>query len=87
LLAHLRSNAVTDLLGCGMMTHMCIDATVRAAKDLGFSLTLIGDACATRDLEIDGERVPADAVHKSFLAALNGTYATVTSCKHYLESH
>lgn len=87
LLAYLQSTGVTDLVVCGMMTHMCIDATVRAAKDLDFKLTLIGDACATRDLEIEGERVPAKAVHNSFLAALNGTYATVTSCKYYLESN
>ena len=33
-----------------MMTHMCIDATVRVAFDFGFQCTVIHDACATKDL-------------------------------------
>jgi nicotinamidase-related amidase len=50
-----------------MMTHMCVDATTRAAKDLGFNITLIGDACATKNLEINGQKVAATDVHASFL--------------------
>ena len=34
---YLQSNKVTDLVICGMMTHMCVDATTRAAKDFGFN--------------------------------------------------
>lgn len=55
----------------GMMTHMCVDATARAAVDLGFDLLVAGDACATRDLQHDGTTIPANLVHKSFLAALS----------------
>ncbi|NJC98660.1 MAG: cysteine hydrolase, partial [Anaerolineae bacterium] len=33
---------------CGMMTHMCVDATARAAADLGFQVLIAEDACATR---------------------------------------
>ena len=33
-----------------MMTHMCIDATARAAADLGYKVSVIEDACASRDL-------------------------------------
>jgi nicotinamidase-related amidase len=69
---------------CGMMTHMCIDATTRAAKDFGYDSTLIGDACATRALEINGEKVKAADVHNAFLAALNSTYATIKTTKEYL---
>ena len=54
----------------GMMTHMCVDATARAAVDFGFDVIVAEDACATRDLEHGGTTVPADLVHKSFLAAL-----------------
>lgn len=46
-----------------MMTHMCIDATVRAAVDLGFETTLIEDACATKDLSYLDKVVPAEQVH------------------------
>ena len=55
---------------CGMMTHMCVDATTRAAADLGFQVLLAEDACATRDLTYGDTTIPADLVHKSFLAAL-----------------
>jgi nicotinamidase-related amidase len=36
LLDELRSRHSSSLCFCGMMTHMCIDTTVRAAADLGF---------------------------------------------------
>jgi len=72
------------LVICGMMTHMCIDATTRAAKDFGFECTVIGDACATKDLEIDGRHIMATDVHASFLAALSYFYSTVKTTKDYL---
>jgi nicotinamidase-related amidase len=84
LLDHLKGNNISDLVICGMMTHMCVDATVRAAKDLGFNCTLIGDACATKNLEINGTVVKATDVHNGFLAALNYFYSTVKTTKQYL---
>jgi len=60
-----------------MMTHMCIDATVRAACDHGFECIVAADACTTRDLTFAGATVPAAMVQRAFLAALNGTYAQV----------
>ena len=62
-----------------MMTHMCIDATTRAACDHGFECIVAADACATRDLAFAGETVPAAMVQRAFLAALKGTYAQVTT--------
>ena len=85
LLEYLKSLNITDLVICGMMTHMCVDATTRAAKDFGFNITVIGDACATRNLTINGEVVKAADVHRSFLAAFNGFYALVITTKEYLE--
>ncbi len=70
---------VTDLVIAGMMTHMCIDTTVRAANDLGFNVTLVGDACATRDLEFEGTTVPAQHVQAAYLAAIDGSFAQVVS--------
>jgi nicotinamidase-related amidase len=77
LLELLRTDQVSRLVICGMMTHMCIDATVRAASDYGFECIVAADACATRDLAFTGETVPAAMVQRAFLAALNGTYAQV----------
>jgi nicotinamidase-related amidase len=84
LLVHLKSLGIEKLVICGMMTHMCVDATTRAAKDFGFDCTLIGDACATKALEINEQRMEAEAVHNSFLAALNYFYARVINTEEYL---
>ena len=65
------------LLVAGMMTHMCVDATVRAAFDLGLECRVAGDACATRALAYQDETIAARQVHAAFLAALNGVYAEV----------
>jgi len=86
LLESLKETEITGLVICGMMTHMCVDATVRAAKDFGFNCTLVGDACATKELEINGEKVKAADVHNAFLAALKSTYATIISTNNYLTS-
>jgi nicotinamidase-related amidase len=63
----------------GMMTHMCVDATARAAADFGFQLWIAEDACATRDLEFNGTIVSADHVHKAFMAALRSYGQVMTS--------
>ena len=77
LLEKLQSAGIKQLLVCGMMTSMCVDATVRAAFDLGFECTVASDACATRDLVFNGGTIPANHVHGAFLAALGAVYATV----------
>ena len=75
----LHARGVDSLVLCGMMTSMCVDATVRAAVDLGFDTTVVHDACATCDLQFDGRNVPAAEVHSAFLAALGDGYAAVVS--------
>ncbi|MDP8169978.1 cysteine hydrolase family protein [Pasteurella skyensis] len=77
LFEYLKNNDIENLVILGMMTHMCVDATVRAGKDLGFTIKVIGDACATKDLEIFGKQVDAENVQKSFLSALNYFYSEV----------
>lgn len=83
----LREDGVTKIVVVGMMTHMCIDATVRAAVDLGFEAVLIEDACATRDLSYGNKTVPAEQVHYAFVSALNGMYANVTSTDAFLQKN
>ena len=73
----LERHGIKQLAVAGMMTHMCVDASVRHAADLGYKVTLLGDACATRAQSFAGETVPARQVHAAFLAALNGFYAKV----------
>ena len=73
----LRSEGIDQLVVAGMMTSMCVDATVRAAVDLGFAVTVVGDACAAPDLEYAGVNVPGEQVHAAFIAALADGYAAV----------
>jgi nicotinamidase-related amidase len=75
--SYLQSKNIARLIIVGMMTHMCIDSTVRAAFDLGYECIVLSDCCATRSLKIHGNEVPAIDVQYSFLAALNGVFAKV----------
>ena len=63
----------------GFMTHMCVEATARAAIDNGLRATVIASATATRDLPdpLTGAVVPAAEVHRNALAALADRFATV----------
>jgi nicotinamidase-related amidase len=70
LLDLLKSWEIERVIITGMMTHMCVDGTARAASDLGFDVIVAEDACATRDLKFGETTIPAEYVHKSFLAAL-----------------
>lgn len=66
----LKSWEIERLIITGMMTHLDVDATARAAADLGFAVIIAEDACATRDLNYGNTTIPAELVQKSFLAAL-----------------
>jgi nicotinamidase-related amidase len=86
LLEKLRADGIDNILVCGMMTHMCVDATVRAAFDFGFSCTVAHDACATRDLNFNGTISPAVHVHASFMAALGAVYAQIKGADDIINS-
>ena len=79
LLSYLQKNNINELVIAGMMTHMCIDTTTRAAFDLGFKCYLAHDACATKSLTFDGQHITAAHVQLAYLAALNGLFAQVES--------
>ena len=79
LLATLRALGVNKLVVAGMQTQMCVEAAVRAAADYGFEVTVVHDACATRNLAFDGTTVPAAQVHAAALAAMKSSYAKVVS--------
>ncbi|YCI07074.1 cysteine hydrolase (plasmid) [Ensifer sp. D2-11] len=80
----LSSAGVDEVTVVGAMSHMCIDATARAASDLGFKTTVVEDACSTRDLEFKGKIVSADKVHAAYMSALAFGYGQVVSTAEYL---
>lgn len=81
----LKSAEIQHLVVCGMQTHMCLEAAVRTAADLGYRVTVVGDACATRDLEFEGTLVPAHLVHASTLATLKSGYANLSTTEDWLK--
>lgn len=85
LLNYLSKHKIDHLVVCGMLTHLAVDATVRAAYDFGFSCTVLHDACSARQLEFNHNVISALNVHQSFLAALQLVYATVLGTEDYLQ--
>jgi nicotinamidase-related amidase len=84
LLEILRNAHIDQLVICGAMSHMCIDATTRAAFDFGFNCVVAEDACATMDLVFNQKIIKASEVHASFMAALSYPYAKVAPTRNIL---
>lgn len=82
----LEEHRISELTVVGSMSHMCIDAATRAAADLGYTVTVLHDACATRDLEFNGVTVPAAQAHAAYMASLAFAYARVISTAQWLEA-
>src|SRR3546814_10604300 len=80
----LDAKGVEEVVVVGAMSHMCIDAVVRAAVDMGYPTTVLHDACATLDLSFNGVTVPAPHVHAAMMAAFEIGYGTVKSTQAYL---
>jgi nicotinamidase-related amidase len=84
---YLQEQGVGELLICGMQTHMCVEAAVRAAADLGFTCILVHDACATRNLNFADCEISAQDVHASTLSTLNRVYAEVVDTETVLATY
>lgn len=82
----LDNQGVEELIVVGAMSHMCIDAVVRAAVDMGYPVTVLHDACATRDLEFNGVTTPAAHVQAAVMAAFEFGYCAVQSTQEYLSA-
>ena len=81
----LDDQGITNLVISGMMSHMCVDATTRAAFDHGFSCRLIHDACATKNLVFGDREIRAEDVHGAFMAALGAVYADLMTTKECIQ--
>jgi nicotinamidase-related amidase len=81
----LQQSDIKHLVVCGMMTHMCVDTTVRAAKSHGYTITLLADGCTTRDLVWQGTTIPAAVVQQVYMASLSGNFAEVMDTEMWLD--
>lgn len=67
------------LILTGFMTHMCVDSTARAAVDLGYGVTIVENAVATRALPgvLGRPARSAQEVHDGALSGLADMFAVV----------
>jgi nicotinamidase-related amidase len=75
----LRATGRKQVILAGFQTHMCISSTARAALDLGYRVTVAGDAAATRALPdpLGGDAMSGPDVHRASLVALADRFAIV----------
>ncbi|KWT99001.1 isochorismatase [Vibrio toranzoniae] len=71
--------SITHVVLAGMMTHMCISSTARSALEYGLNTTIAHDACATCDLSIFEQIIPAKEVHLTALAEVSSIANIVSS--------
>lgn len=82
--AILDENGIEQVTIIGAMSHMCIDSAARSASDFGYDVTVVEDACASRDLDFEDKTVPASDVHSAYMSALGFAFANVTTTQSYL---
>ncbi|MEC4768707.1 cysteine hydrolase family protein [Halomonas sp. CUBES01] len=76
--AQLKQMGCKKLVLAGFMTHMCVNSTAHGAFNLGFDVTVVASATATRALQADnGKALSAQAVHEGALASTRDLYAAV----------
>ena len=80
LVARLEAMGRPPLVICGVLLANSVEASVRNAANLGFSVRLPADACWSCDKrDLTGRLWPAEDVHQLTLALLDGEYASVTT--------
>ncbi|MEM7020148.1 MAG: isochorismatase family protein [Pseudomonadota bacterium] len=71
---------ITEIVVCGVLVNNSVDATIRVASGLGFSIFLPHDATAAFGMHtLNGKQFSANDVHWVFVSNLNGEYCEVVS--------
>lgn len=80
----LDDSEVDELVICGSMSKDCISAAAHATTELGYPITVIYDACATREPNSDDKASPEDFVTAAIMASLSFVCGNVVSTEEYL---
>lgn len=83
--SYLKKNDINRLIITGMMTFMCVDATTRAAKDLGYECMLVHDCTATPPVEFAGVSCSAEQAKATITLALSLVCDKVVSSGELME--
>lgn len=78
---------LTCLVLCGVLTQNSVEASARAAGDLGYRVFLVEDACrASAKTDLRGRRWSAEEAHALSLAHLEGEYARIVATRPAIEA-
>jgi len=84
---HLKKLEISKLVVVGMMSHMCIDTTVRESQNYGYSVIVLEDACTTKNLSTLNGEISANIVHDVFMASLKDTFAQIMTVDKYINAN
>jgi nicotinamidase-related amidase len=75
---HLHVRGISHLVLVGVATNYSVEATARSAGCLGFTATVVSDACFTfARHDLDGTPRTPEEIHIASLSNLSGEYASI----------